>query len=190
MANSPHLINDFSLVIGGKLHSEYLGFSLLVANYSRNIPFFLPWQPGFRQTHTLCSLNIPNNSLYNASYYMCRKITSHWQPLFSKKMAAAASFSIKLAEVIFLQNWHRQPHFPTKLAAAARIWQNYWRLFWHGLDIGKTINMILYHITFGLCFSLILCLSLKILQECIKEYWSIVKNVHYSQYKFLLTFSI
>ena len=42
------LINYFSLVIGGKLHSEYLGFSLLVANYSRNIPFFLPWQPGSR----------------------------------------------------------------------------------------------------------------------------------------------
>ena len=44
------LIHDFSLVIGGKLHSEYLGFSLLVANYSRNIPFFLHWQPGL-QTH-------------------------------------------------------------------------------------------------------------------------------------------
>ena len=42
------LINDFSLVIGGKLHSEYLGFSLLVANYSRNIPFFLPLWPGCR----------------------------------------------------------------------------------------------------------------------------------------------
>ena len=28
--------------------------------------------------------------------YMCRKITSHWQPLFSKKMAAAASFSYKI----------------------------------------------------------------------------------------------
>ena len=42
------LINDFSLVIGGKLHSEYLGFSLLVANYSSNIPFFLPWRPGCR----------------------------------------------------------------------------------------------------------------------------------------------
>ena len=64
------LINDFSLVIGGKLHFEYLGFSLLVANYSRNIPFFLPWRPLARlQTHTLCSLNIPNNSGYNASYY-------------------------------------------------------------------------------------------------------------------------
>ena len=34
------------------------------------------------QTHTLCSLNISNNSLYNAFYYMCRKITSHWQPVF------------------------------------------------------------------------------------------------------------
>ena len=27
---------------------------------------------------------------------MCKKITSHWQPLFSKKMAAAASFSLKI----------------------------------------------------------------------------------------------
>ena len=41
-------IHDFSLVIGGKLHSEYLGFSLLVANYSRNIPIFLHWRPGCR----------------------------------------------------------------------------------------------------------------------------------------------
>ena len=42
------LIHDFSLVIGVKLHSEYLGFSLLVANFSRNIPFFLYWRPGCR----------------------------------------------------------------------------------------------------------------------------------------------
>ena len=35
------LIHDFSLAIGGKLHSEYLGFSILEANDSRNIPFFL-----------------------------------------------------------------------------------------------------------------------------------------------------
>ena len=69
------LIHDFSLVIGGKLHSEYLGFSLLVANYSRNIPFFS--LAARLQTHTIGSLNIPNKSLYNASYYMCRKITSH-----------------------------------------------------------------------------------------------------------------
>ena len=34
---------------------------------------------------------------------MCRKITSNWQPLFSKKMAAVL----------------RWPHFPTKLAAVA-----------------------------------------------------------------------
>ena len=27
---------------------------------------------------------------------MCRKITSHWQPRFSEKMAAAASFSYKI----------------------------------------------------------------------------------------------
>ena len=168
------LINDFSLVIGGKLHSEYLGFSLLETNYSKlaTFPFFFPGGPvaARLQTHTLCSrlnslpvwhrsrqmkrsefskvarqesdfyfllcnyiglflpvailesdrlfkhaqslqlagdkghailpglysLNIPSNSLYNASYYMCRKITSHWQPLFSKKMAAAASFSYKI----------------------------------------------------------------------------------------------
>ena len=31
---------------------------------------------------------------------MCRKITSHWQPLFSKKIVG------------------QRPHFPTKLAAA------------------------------------------------------------------------
>ena len=41
-------LHDFSLVIGGKIHSEYLGFSLLVANYSMNIPFFLHWRPGCR----------------------------------------------------------------------------------------------------------------------------------------------
>ena len=82
---------------------------------------------------------------------MCRKITSHWQPLFSKKMVAAASFSYKIGGggLIFLQNWRRwphfptklaaAPHFPTKLAAAARIWQHYWRLFWHGLDIGVLV---------------------------------------------------
>ena len=52
---------------------------------------------------------------------MCRKITSHWQPLFSKKMAVAASFSYKICGggLIFLQNWQWRPHFPTKLAAAA-----------------------------------------------------------------------
>ena len=27
---------------------------------------------------------------------MCRKITSHWQPLFSKKMVAAVSFFYKI----------------------------------------------------------------------------------------------
>ena len=49
---------------------------------------------------------------------MCRKITSHWQPLFSKKMEAAASFSYKIGGgslffsykirgggLIFIQNW-------------------------------------------------------------------------------------
>ena len=123
------------LEFGGKLHFEYLGFSafsLFVANYSRNIPFFLPWRPGCRHIpYVQCSLNIPSNSLYNAFYYMCRKIISHCQPLFSKKMAAAASFSYKIggSGLIFLQNWRRWPHFQTKLVAAARIWQHYWRLF-------------------------------------------------------------
>ena len=54
---------------------------------------------------------------------MCRKITSHWQPLFSKKMVAVAvaSFSYKIGggSLIFLQNWRLWHHFPTKLAAAA-----------------------------------------------------------------------
>ena len=53
---------------------------------------------------------------------MCRKITSHWQPLFYKKMAAAASFSYKIGSgrrwPHFLQNWRRRPHFPIKLVAA------------------------------------------------------------------------
>ena len=97
---------------------------LLEANYTLNILVFLYWWHiilgTFRfsslaarlQTHTLCSLNIPNNSLYNA-YYMCRKITSHWQPLFSKKMAAAASFSYKIGGgvLIFQQNWRRRQGF-------------------------------------------------------------------------------
>ena len=76
-------------------------------------PFFLHWWPGSSrlQTHTICSLNIPNNSLYNASYYMCRKIISHWQPLFSKKMAAAASFSYKVGGLIFIQNWRWRQGF-------------------------------------------------------------------------------
>ena len=50
--------------------------------------------PGCRH---ICSLNIPNNSLYYASYYMCKKIPSHWRPLFITKMAAAASFSYKIS---------------------------------------------------------------------------------------------
>ena len=57
---------------------------------------------------------------------MCRKITSHWQPLFSKKMAAAASISYKSGSggpvasfsykiggggLIILQNWQRRQGF-------------------------------------------------------------------------------
>ena len=54
------LIHDFSLVIEGKLHPEYLGFSLLVANYSRKIPFFLHWRPGCR--HIPGCVRIPNRT--------------------------------------------------------------------------------------------------------------------------------
>ena len=88
------LIHYFNLVIGGRLHSKYFGSSLLAANYSRKIQFFLYCRSGCRQK---CSLNIPNNFLYFASYYTCRKIPSHWQPLFSKKMATADRFSYKIS---------------------------------------------------------------------------------------------
>ena len=59
---------------------------------------------------------------------------------FSKKMAAAASFSYKISGggLIFLQNWRRRrPHFPTKLAGrqgfgnisgAVLTWSGYWSL--------------------------------------------------------------
>ena len=45
---------------------------------------------------------------------MCRKITSHWQPLFSKKIAAA-SFSYKIGGggLIILQNLRRRQGFGT-----------------------------------------------------------------------------
>ena len=40
---------------------------------------------------------------------------ANWQPLFSKKMAAAASFSYKIGGggLVFLQNWRQRPHFPS-----------------------------------------------------------------------------
>ena len=94
---------------------------LLEANYTLNILVFLYWLqiilgtfPFFftggqvADTYHMCSLNILNrpNSLYSASYYMCRKITSHWQPLFSKQMATALFFyKIGGGGLIFLQNW-------------------------------------------------------------------------------------
>ena len=110
------LINDFSLVIGGKLHSEYLGFSLLVANYSRNILFFLPWRPGRR--HITYVHKIFQIILYTMLFNLCVERLLHIGSHFS------------------LRKWRRRrPHFPTKLAAAARIWQHYW-LPKHGLDIG------------------------------------------------------
>ena len=47
---------------------------------------------------------------------MCRKITSHWQLLFSKKMAAAASFSYKIGSGKDLET----------LLAAVLTWSRYW----------------------------------------------------------------
>ena len=104
---------------------------LLEANYTLNILVFLYWWQiilgtfpffftGGQVADTyhmvlvcVClHLNIPNNSLYNASY-MCKKIPLHRQPLFSKKMAAVASFSYKIGggDLIFLQNWWRWQGF-------------------------------------------------------------------------------
>ena len=57
---------------------------------------------------------------------MCKKITSHWmmigtwQPLFSKKMAAAASFSYKVGG--------GGKDFAT-LLAAVKTWSGYWRIY-------------------------------------------------------------
>ena len=119
---------------------------LLEANYTLNILVFLYWWQiilgTFRfllfsslaallQTHTLFSLNIPNNSLYNASYYMCRKFTSHWQPLFSKKMAAAASFSYKIggSGLIFQQNWRRRRQGFGNITGGVLTWSGYWQVY-------------------------------------------------------------
>ena len=117
------LIHDFSLVIGGKLHSEYLVFFLIGGKLFQEHSLSSSLAARL-QTHTIFSLNIPNISLYNASYYMCRKITSHWpfgshfslrkwrrRPHFPTKLAAVASFSYKIGGggLIFLQNW-RQRH--------------------------------------------------------------------------------
>ena len=48
---------------------------------------------------------------------MCRKITSHWKPFFSKKMAAAASFSYKIGS--------GGKDFATLLADVL-TWSGYW----------------------------------------------------------------
>ena len=65
---------------------------------------------------------------------MRRKITSHWQPLFSKKMAEAASFSYKIGGggLIFLQNWWRRHHFL----------QNWWRRQGFGNITGGCSDMV------------------------------------------------
>ena len=97
---------------------------------------------------------------------MCRKITSHWQPLFSKKkwwrwphfptkLEAVASFSYKIGGggLIFLQNWRRRPHFPTKLAAvgngkdlakllaAVLTWSGYWYLQPRGYNFNQKYHI-------------------------------------------------
>ena len=79
---------------------------------------------------------------------MCRKITSHWQPLFLvffKKMAVAASFSYKIGcgapvasfsykigggGLIFLQNWRRrrrQGLGPTEYRKLPKTTEYYWK---------------------------------------------------------------
>ena len=95
--------------------NTYLDFSLLVANYSRNIPFFeffLYWQPGCR--HITYVHQIFQIISYTILLIICvkRLATSHWQPLFSKKIAVAASFSYKIGGgLIFLRNWRRRQRF-------------------------------------------------------------------------------
>ena len=71
---------------------------------------------------------------------IARKISSHWQPLFSKKMAAprrrphfptklaaAASFSYKIGGggLIFLQNWRRRQGFGN-ITGGVLTWSEYW----------------------------------------------------------------
>ena len=99
---------------------------------------------------TLCSLNIPNNSLYNASYYMCSKITSHRQPLFSKKTAAAASFSYKIGGggLNFQQNWRRRQGFGNITGGCSdMVWilvRGWWfiRLPRHTLELGLAVHIM------------------------------------------------
>ena len=43
------------------------------------------------QTHTICSLNIPNNFSYNASYYMYSKITYFTLAQYPEHVRIAAS---------------------------------------------------------------------------------------------------
>ena len=113
----------------------------LEANYTLNILVFLHWWqiilrtfPFFLlaarlQTHTICSQSISNNSLYSTMLFIIRvESLLHIGTTFLKENSGGG--------LIFLQNWRQRPHFPTKLAAA-RILQHYWRLFRHGLDIGR-----------------------------------------------------
>ena len=82
-----------------------------------------------------------NGEIYPAGWRKWRcSSTWHWQPLFSTKMAAAASFSYKIGGggLIFLQNWQRRPHFTISyktggggkdlatLLADVLTWSGYW----------------------------------------------------------------
>ena len=59
---------------------------------------------------------------------MCRKITSHWQPLFSKKMAAAASFYYKIGgSGSFSYKIGGGGKDLATLLAAVLTWSGYWR---------------------------------------------------------------
>ena len=57
---------------------------------------------------------------------MCRKITSQWQPLFSKKMAAVASFSYKIGGAASFSNKIGGGKDLATLLAAVLTWSGYW----------------------------------------------------------------
>ena len=118
---------------------------LLEANYTLNILVFLYWWqiilgtfPFFftggkvADTYPMFTKysKYVANSLYNASYYMCRKITSHWQPLFSKKMAETASFYYKIGGsgpvASFSYKIDGGGKYLATLLAAILTWSGYW----------------------------------------------------------------
>ena len=96
-------IHDFSLVIGGKLHSEYLGFSL---NYWWQIilgtfPFFFTGGQVADTYHMFTKYLIFQIILYTILLIICVERLLH------------------IGSHFFLRKWWRRPHFLTKLAAVA-----------------------------------------------------------------------